>query len=240
MSKEISINTKAIFKLSSALKDMHRSALPNVTRFTLNDLAFDVKKRTLKTSADSLFIQRTKTFFKANSAVEKAVGYDIKTMRSEVGMTDKNKASRNMKFHERGGNVPDRSFIAMKTARVSKSNNKKISKKNRLDKIDLINVKHTRGNKKQKLIRAAVRAKKTNKKLLQDDTLFEVQNVTKRGKKTKIKLKPLYSYKKGRKAKVSKSPFMKRAGMLTKPRAEAFFRVNYDRQLQKLKNKHKL
>lgn len=238
--KYITIGTKDVFKLADALKDMHRSALPNVVRFTLNDLAFNVKKNTLQQSSQKFFINRTKTFFKANSGVQKAKGYDINTMVAEVGMTKKTKASKNLKFQEKGGTIPDRAFIPMVTSRTGKNIKKRIPKRNQLSNIDLIRANKTRGNRKQRLIRSAFKGKQLKKDVLFEGVVYNVKTAIKLKRSIRIKLLPLYSYKRGRSAKVKKSPFMSTAGMKSAQRTDEFFKKNYDRQIDKLKSKHKL
>ncbi len=261
--KTISINTKETFRLQNTLKDMHRSALPNVVRFTMNDLAFHTKKDTLVKSADKFFITRSKNFFKANSGVVKAKGYNISNMNADVGMLKKNKASRNLKFQERGGSIPNRSFIPTNDARVSKSDNRKVSKKYHLSRAKIINANKTKttvnaaaerkrkkerggaakgtSRKKSNLIAAVAKAHEIGAYVLFIDKIYDIKSFKKKGRnRVKFKWIPIYTYKKGRTVRVNKSPFLQTAAKIAAKTTDEIFKVNFDRQIAKLKSKGKL
>ena len=240
MANVIEIETKGIKGLTKALKNSHKSALPNVVRSTLNDLAFLSKKDTLEKSTKKLFKRRNKTFFKANSAVSKATGYDVTTMSAEIGMTKKNKSSRNLVLQEKGGRIPDRSFIAMKGARTGKSADRQIRKNKYLSKIQLIDTDKSVGNENSKLVKSVVKAKELNKQILHNGTVFDVRNVRTVNRRLRFRLVPLYSYKKGRSVKVPKAPFMQNTAMLAIKDLKKIFKNNSKRQADKLRKKYKL
>ena len=104
------VNTNDVIELTVALKKMHRSAFPVAVRSTLNELAFMTKQKQLIPTAQKKVIVRNKTFFRRFSGVNKATGFNVDSMRSEVGFT-KNKATKGMKQQEIGGSLKAKSSI---------------------------------------------------------------------------------------------------------------------------------
>src|SRR5687767_16018423 len=89
---ELNINSDAVVKHTNTLEKMHRSAMPLAIRNTLNSVAFDVKKNTMPASAEREFVTRAPNFFKANSRVEMARGWNVDSMQSVVGFIPKDQA----------------------------------------------------------------------------------------------------------------------------------------------------
>lgn len=129
------INTVAVSNYAERLKQINRSALPVAIRQTLNKAAYDVKTTTMPKEADR-FIHRKPTFFKANSRVEQAKGFDVNSMQAIVGFVpkanDTSHSVEDLEQQENGGAIDNRSFIAAEGARVSNSWERNVKAKHRL------------------------------------------------------------------------------------------------------------
>jgi hypothetical protein len=73
-------------------------------------------------SADKHFEKRSPNFFRANSKVEKATGWDVKSMRATVGFVShnlkyNNEAVRELEQQEHGGSIDHRTFVPLDDAR---------------------------------------------------------------------------------------------------------------------------
>ena len=84
----LNINNDKTVIFTNTLEKLHRSALPVAIRGALNKAAFDLKQKTMPESADKAFVNRSKNFFKANSRVAMAKGFDIGSMKSVTGFTE--------------------------------------------------------------------------------------------------------------------------------------------------------
>ena len=140
-------------RFANKLLTMKRSAFPTAIRETLSKSALHVKQKTMPIEAQEAFVNRSKNFFKYNSRVEFAKGYDIKTMQSTVGFVDDKLKGRNnysvkdLEKQEQGGTITNKSLMPLDTARTGKSRNKLVMQKNRLDKIrNVVKVKNGNGN----------------------------------------------------------------------------------------------
>ena len=90
---------------------MRKWDLPIVVRQTLNDVAFDAKKRTLPLLYGSAFKGRQKSFLKWSSTATPAKGLSMDSMSSSIGILDKGrKATDNIAKHEYGGKTPDKIY----------------------------------------------------------------------------------------------------------------------------------
>ncbi|KKL54819.1 hypothetical protein LCGC14_2261580, partial [marine sediment metagenome] len=81
----LNVNTDKVVVFSNKLEKLHRSAFPIAIRGALNNAAFDVKKNTMPVSAEKEFTIRRKNFFKANSRVNMAKGFNVRTMQAMIG-----------------------------------------------------------------------------------------------------------------------------------------------------------
>lgn len=231
---QLDVNTDAVVAFTNKLEKLHRAAFPVAVRSALNSAAFDMKKNTLPSSAKDSFVQRKSSFFKANSKVVMASGFDINTMNAKVGFSGssagKDQAIDDLEQQESGGDIKSRSFIPWKNARTSSNWNKSVKIMNRLSKIPLGNIVnaervrfkgHDR-NQKQKFVRAAIMAKKlygNNAYVLSNvygdgrQTLSRIDEVSTnlQTKQIQFKRTPLYSFKKGRNVNVKGKRFVKRA-----------------------------
>ena len=135
----VDINTKNLVGHIHTLSKLHRSALPAAVMQTLNGAAFTTKTVTMPKEADR-FEKRKPTFFKANSKVAPARGFNIDTMKAEVGFIpkprDKSHSVEDLEAQENHGAIDNRSFIALPTAREGNSFSKRIKRSNYMDKID--------------------------------------------------------------------------------------------------------
>mgnify|MGYP000548203738 CR=1 FL=1 len=137
---EFNIDTDETVVFANKLERLHRAAFPNAIRGTINAMAFDVKKNTMPKSS-LRFVNREKNFFKANSRVDMARGFDTNNMEARVGFVaagnvENKKSIEDLEAQEHGGVVGGRRYIPINGARISKSRKKKVAKKNRRGQID--------------------------------------------------------------------------------------------------------
>lgn len=254
----LNINSNELDAHAHRLRKMHKSALPNAIRETLSKAALNVKQQTMPRSAKKEFTNRAPNFFKANSSVDFAKGYNVAQMKATVGFVStklqlgkNNFAIKDLEQQEHGGAIKGRNFVPTDKARTGNSANKLVKKKNRLTDIDLSKVvkanriasKLSGRNKKQAFIRAAIMAKK-----LHGDEAYVLGNA-KNGKRTlsrinsvstdlktrklKIDRTPLYTYKQGRIVRVKPTDFMKRASQETQSQMNAIFIKEAQKQFER-------
>lgn len=246
MSVVLKIDSKELIGFTNKLEKMRKFDLPLAVRGTLNKAAFNLKKVTMPVSSDKHFTHRQANFFRANSRVEVAHGFSIPQMKSTVGFTtmkaDKNyKSVLELEEQEYGGNIDDRSFVPMKTARVGDSPNAMVQAKNRIKRIDLKAVKYAKnfqGSRKQKFLRAALEAKKGGYVVsgLNKLALRRINSIKyEKGKGTVVNSTPLYSYKEGHRAKIKPTMFMREASMKSAMRLNAFYKQEFNRRIQRMR-----
>ena len=238
----ININTDALVKHSARLEQLRKSALPSAVRGTLNNLAFDVKQKSMPAHAHTQFIKRSPNFFKANSRVEMATGNQINSMRSSVGFfsnnlrSDKgnpadNFAVKDLEQQEHGGKISGKSFIPLDTARTG-GYSTLVKPANRLTRIlpqnKLVIARNLSGDsKKQKFIKAIFKAGVggyvLGSNVMGENLLWRVESLSDNDGKKKFRLTPLYSYSKKRKVAVKETSFMMEASMDTIKKADSFY-----------------
>lgn len=226
MSRFININNSAAVAFTNRLEKMRKSDLPVVINQTLNDAAFDVKQRTMPTSAKQNFTERNKSFFRSTSRVKKSSGFSINRQFSEVGFIGtgtKAGAVAGLAKQERGGTVAQRDFIPMNPSRTGNSEQKNVRAANRLKKIG--NVKSLRGRNHK--IKDAFKIGVGGHIVLKD-TLFLIKKIA-RGV---IKLTALYSFKSGRSVKVKATHFMQRASIESGRKLDTFFVRNAKKRIK--------
>jgi hypothetical protein len=234
----LSVDNREVRNYSNRLRQMHRSNFPIVVRQTLNDLAFDVKKNTLLPSADKAFILRNPTFFKKFSGVQKASGFEINRMKSEVGINSSNSvAARQLTQQEYGGRIPKRSMIYMDQARVGKSKSKMVRKANYIGTKKIVRGQPDRQrSQKSQFVADAYIAKRYGLFLLTDNTLFDVNDIKfgkGKARKVFVRLTPIADYEKNRSVSVSSTYFLKKASQITYQKQTSFFIKNAKRRLEK-------
>jgi hypothetical protein len=244
---QININTDAAVVFTNKLERMRRSALPNAVRETLSRVALEVKKKTMPAQAKKSFVNRSPNFFKANSRVEFARGYNIAAMKSTVGFVEQNLKGENnfavkdLEQQEHGGTIKGRSFVPMKKARISNSDTRLVRKMNRLTNIKkLVNSRNAKGvNWGQRMIKSSVYAKVGGYVLDwrkgTSGTLFRIDALNRKGNNTRVKWTPLYSVKKNGAAKVKSTHFMQRASLLSAQEIDNIYILEAKKQINRLK-----
>jgi hypothetical protein len=251
----LNINSDAVVKHTLRLERLSRSALPVAVRGALNAAAFDVKKNTMPATAKASFIQRKPTFFKAASKVQPAQGFDMKSMKAIVGFVSKggnDKSVEELEQQEEGGTIGGRSLITTPQARAGGSWNKNVKADLRIKSLkNVINAQKVRfkgadRNKKQKFVRAAIKAKELYGKNAfvlgniwgsGNQTLSRIDRITFNREKGTVTFKrtPVYTYRKGRKIQVARTNFMKRASLESGLSLEKHYQNEAIKQLKKLK-----
>jgi hypothetical protein len=240
---KLNIGAEAAVFLTNKLEKMHRSALPNAVRGALNKAAFDVKQNTMPKSARGAFVNRQPNFFKANSKVEMAKGWDVKAMKATVGFTSKglkgpnNYAVDDLEEQERGGVIRKRSFIPTDAARGG-SNSKVVRPANRLDNINrIVNANRISGRNKRESFMKAVRKAGVGGYVLGNNSrniLYRIESIRIVRGKTRVKKKAIYSFKENRSVKVSPTNFMRKATMESGEKINDFFVAEANRQISRL------
>lgn len=248
----LNVDTRDTVVMTNKLEKLHRSAFPLAVRGALNKAAFNTKGKTLLQTTEKTFTNRQKNFFRANSKVFMAKGWDVRKMVSEVGMVegklkgDKNYAVKDLAQQERGGSIGGRSFIPISSgARVGGSYGRNVKRKLRIGQNvgSIVDSKKTRGNSKaQKYIAAAYQAGKGglvlgNRSNGNSRTVFEIRGLKKVKGFTKIKSIPVYSYSPNRKVKVKATKFMERSGEISGRQMAKFYNEEGQRQINRLMRK---
>lgn len=108
----ITIDTRDLKKFEATLRTMKKSDFPLAIRGMLNDLAFDVKGRTMPNQWDKNFTVRRKTFLKSHSGVNRCANtFDISKMESSIGIFNKGSeiVADRVALQEDGGTIANRS-----------------------------------------------------------------------------------------------------------------------------------
>jgi hypothetical protein len=236
----VNINTDVTKKL----EQIHRSALPIAIRTTLNKVAFDMKKNTLMQTSGSIFEKRNPNFFKANSRVDMAKGFNVNNMASQVAMVNtglkgsNNYAVQDLEQQEHGGSIKKKSFIPLAPARASSSNSRAVRPMNRLSSIQkLVDARKARGvNERQKFIKSAIFAGKGGFVLSEfkgKKIVWRVNSLDRMGESKSFKLTPLYTFEEGRTVKVKQTGFMKKAANLSAEHIQDYFFQEAEKQIMK-------
>lgn len=238
MSQTFKIDVREVKEFENKLRKLHKSAYPNAVRNTLDSAAFDVKQNTMPKVAKHKFIERDQRFFKANSRVEKANGWDVSRMQSIVGFVSlkgTNKAVDDLEQQEYGGKIKGKSFIPMRTARTGKSDRRKVQSKNRISKINnLVSSKNARGkNAKERFVKSVVHAGPGGIVLSEKGIVWRVVSLNRSNGKWKFKLDPIYSWRKKRSVTVRATKFMEHSAKLTAKKIPLFFKKHSEYQFKK-------
>lgn len=217
---QFDVNTKANIDLTAKLGQLHRSALPVAVRETLNNVAFETKRRIPET-ASRKFTIRNKAFFRAFSSVNRAGGFNINTMQAAVGINalKGSKVAEGLEAQENGGSIKGRKLIPMDQGRTSGSHDKRLKSKYKFSKIKI----HDRKKKGSGRIEYLL-IKKGGK-----GTVFEVKQTGR-----KRKLTPIFHYRNTKVSRVKPSPFMRPASFLALKRMEAIYVEQAEKQIKRL------
>ena len=183
----LKINSDSLVNFTYSLSKMHRAALPNAVRFTLTDIAKDVKIRTLQKHSNRQFDVSKPTFFKRYSGYEPAKGFDIKTMSSKAGMIKgnppnaKSRATTDIGEQQHAGNVKNKSYIPAKNMRTAKG----LVKSSYIKEINKKPIVVKSSERGRDFIEAAIKAKDEQRPLLvkknNKGVLRKVSRVAKKG-----------------------------------------------------------
>lgn len=251
MNHTLHIDSSASITFTNDLEKLRRSALPVAVRNTLNKAAFHVKQVTMPESADKHFVKRKPNFFKANSKVFMAQGWDVNSMESTVGFISSNLQHNNMSVkelqqQEYGGEIKDRDYVPLKTARGGNSNSGMVKPTNRIRVLNLskvVDVKKASGRTaKEKFVKSAIFAGKgglLRAGLGSKEILFRITKVSREGNKTIIGKTPIYSYDEGRNVKIHPEGFMREASYKSALRLPEFYEQEAERQINKVFSKTK-
>lgn len=240
------VDGSAISAHVKRLGEINRSALPVAIRQTLNDAAFDVKKTTMPHQAER-FVKRTPTFFKANSKVNPAIGFDVNKMEATVGFipkaSDKSHSVEDLEEQDMGGDIRGRAMIAAPAARSGGSWNKNVRVKNRLANIrkhlflsDMHNNNLSKTKGKESWVISAIYAGVGGFVMNQDHTrIAEIKKLIKKDGKTIVKSVVVENVEKGRKAHIKPTHFMHKASILSANKMDAYFIKNAEKRIARIK-----
>jgi len=238
------VNTDGAIQLTAKLEKLHRSAFPVAVRETLNDAAFKTKKLVPKV-AKSKFTTRQKSFFRAFSTVDKAKGFDLRSMKATTGINSKkgSDVAKGLEKQEFGGNIQGRKLIPVDTARVSKNSSKKVSSRNRfkgLGKTIRIKGGGNKGTRASHFVAAVFKAKSLggDNFILSSGGRGMLYKIN-RAKKYKrgglnMKVTPLYAYRNSKITSVSRSPFMEPSAKLASKEMGKFYEKQAEKQFKRL------
>lgn len=244
------------------MKTLRRSVLPLAVRETLNDLAFDVKGRTLTESAAKSFAHsRVPTVWKKFSGVNRATGWNINSMKSEVGMTAGAVAKAkplvaNMEAQEEGGKI-DEGLDYLRASRTSGSNDNTVRGKRRWSNLPKLTNGNpntytwkgrkqlTGGTTKSRMINAlfmsaytqrVMRIKQGGRNLYILVESIKKYTSSKFTSQFKITSKLLYVSRGDNQKPVSATHFSKNAAMMTVQRTQEFWIKNAQKQIDRVMN----
>lgn len=138
---QLNVNTDAVKAYTKKLEQLNRSAFPVAVRGALNNAAFDVKQNTMPKTSKEDFENRQPNFFKANSTVNMATGFDVRTMKAEVGFMQgklkgpDNFSVKDLEQQEEGGTIGGKTFIPTIYARKGNNHSQPVRANARLEKI---------------------------------------------------------------------------------------------------------
>jgi hypothetical protein len=244
----LNINTNACVVLTNKLEKLSRSAMPLAVRETLNNAAFDMKNTTLQKSATNNFVKRSPNFFKTFSAVNKANGFNLNSMKATVGMSDRGKgkaaetAVHNMQFQENSG-VVRKGLRSLRDIRAG-SNDKVVRRSSYYSNMrKLIGPRLSKTqSKKSQFIANAVMAKKTGAKMkVKTDKgrfIIEIKSI-KRNKKNSeqpftIKSNALMMERKKKPSHIKATNYMAEATAMTEKKIHLFFKNAAEKQFAKV------
>lgn len=246
----IHIDTEELKKYAEALRNTGKYDLVNAVKFTLNDMARDLKMNTMPKSASVAFVNRSKNFFKANSTFTRVNTDNIKDMKSTFGFTEhklslgqKNHAVENLEKQEEGGNITNKTFIALKKSRIGGDKERLVQRRNWLNSID---DKEKGGIFTNSKVRSLSKRRINSEKALyvqaiimagkggyfqgtgeRSSTIFRVNKAYQRGRKNYVSA--VYSKEKGRSVNI-KTPkhFVQKAASESHERANEVFMKNFE------------
>lgn len=239
------VNTKEVIKYTAKLERLHKSAFPSAVRNTLNEAAFQDKVLIPKT-ANKKFITRSKSLFKAFTVTNKASGFNVNTMQSEVGLNPSkgSRVAHGLGKQETGGSLNGRKLIAHRDARIGRNKNKKVAARNRFSKGNIHNATNSyrngRGGKKSRFVSAVMSTAKSGstRMLLTSGNkgmVYDIGHISssRKTKRIKFKLKKLYSYRSNPNTKVKPVGYMKESANVIQKRIPNIYKEKFEFQIKK-------
>lgn len=205
----ISIDTKELEYYKKRLEKIGRSDFPLAVRSAVNETAVNMRTQTMPRNFNDNFIIRRKTFLKSQSGTNFCKNtFDINSMISETGISDKLEVGKRLELQEIGGTINNRAIPLDATRRSG--NRSKVQKKD-------FYFKPFKDAKKGTI------GKIGNKRIV-------------KGRKgivliSKKEVKPLYSL--DRTISISKSPFVQPAGLDSGANMPEYFVKNAIKRLKK-------
>lgn len=238
------IDTADLQKQAKRLEKIHRSALPVVIRGTLNNMAFDTKKR-IADKAPKAFTIRNRGLFKALVPVDKADGFNVNNMKATTGIAKKQgleRVAERMEAQEYGGKLKSE-IIPTDEARVGGNRSKKVK---RPLYIDDIKDKIVRGATQHNLSKASTFVAKAwvawRKGLFLrwqgkrgGDVLLQITSFRKTGGKPVIKTKVVYTIDKGRLVKIKSQPLVRPSAQWAGKKGKFHFEKNFQKKINQIR-----
>lgn len=243
---QLDVNNNEVVRFTATLEKLRMSALPNAVRGAINNAAFDVKQKTMPAQAKAEFINRTPNFFKANSKVDMATGWNVNSMKATVGFFsnnlrgDNNYAVEDLEEQEYSGSIDKKSFIPLDPARKG-GHNTLVKPANRLTAIKNIVVSRNMGagSKKQQFVKAIYKAGAggyvLGSNIKGEETLWRVDSIDPNPDVKRFSLTPLYDFRKARKVKVGEKMFMRTASLNSGNKLNKFYIAQAEFQIKKYK-----
>lgn len=208
---------------------------PSAVRSTLNDAVFELKKGGILDSAKKNMTVRNPTFFKRYTGVKKATGFDVGSMYSQVGFSDRGeqkakKAVKGMESNEVGGIDDDGGMYLPKT-RTGRGLVKKNSRFNKS------NLAKTKGKSKSNVARMYASSKEKKPIFINTSKgrfLVQATGFDKSGGSLDIKLDFLMRGRKKHAAHAKALHFNREAALKTHKMMDEFYKKNSEYQFNKV------
>jgi hypothetical protein len=212
------VNNDAAIALTAKLEKLHRSAFPVAVRSTLNDAAFKAKGNIPKLAGQKFTI-RQNNLYKKFIVVDKARGFDMRSMAAVVGIDGRpgktSKVTDGLAKQESGGTVSGRKLIPMDQARISGSYGKKLRAKNRFNRINIARPNRRKPGSKYVLIKKG-----------SGGTVFDVSK--------KRRIIPIFTYRPTNKTQLSARPVLRPSALKAAQMMDRFYEKNAQKQFKRL------
>lgn len=241
----LNVNTNSNIILTAKLERLNKQAFPNAVRSTLNDAAFVSKKTNILESAKRNMTVRNPSFFRKFTGVNRAQGWDVKTMQSEVGFvnTDPNKikgkkAIEGMEHNEVGGSDAEGAMYLPKS-RISGNSKRLVKKGMRFAKGKIASGTSSKmRTKKLNFVANAYASAKEKKPTFIETSkgrfLVQVTRFDTDHKKLNIKMDFLMRSRRKNVAHAKATHFNLEAALKTQKQIEVFYAKNADYQFNKV------
>jgi len=229
------VNTEAVIGLTAKLERLNKSAFPSAGRSTLNDGAFKMKGKNILDSAKKNMDVKNPTFFKRYTGVKKANGFNVNSMFSEVGFTDKHaeKAQKAVNYGMEANEVGGTDDSGLKYYPATRGSRRMVKRlmyfdKNKVD-----------DDQSGNTVRRAFRAKKKGKNFFINTSkgraLIKVKSITKKANgRIKINSQLLMMDRTVKKAKAKATHFVKEGAIITSKEMDNFYVKNAEYQFNRV------